>query len=301
MDLKTIIIITFILNLATEVPKMSVSEGKDMYDEKMPMNSSNLNTKEIQQLAKFCLEVEFIIFTINDNEYHAAACLIETPAENFNRAVFYPKANMVVGMFAMKKSAVIQTDVGVNCDSFIKEAIDTFPNAHFVFGVGVCYAFDREKYKLGDVLVSKQICDLTNSKFKKNGKIENRGQTIDVHDDLKRLFCMDLVSDFEVTDKRKSEVHSGQMASLPNLMDNKVMRNKLQTALPTAIGGEMEGGQLLKFQRKRNIKGVIVIKGVVDYGDGTKTKEWQFTAAMAALHYTKFKLLRVAYLTSERE
>lgn len=56
----------------------------------------------------------------------------------------------------------------------------------------------------------------------------------------------------------------------------------------------MEGGVLLEFERKRKIKGVIVIKGVVDYADGKKSKEWQYTAAMAALNYTKIKLLRVA-------
>ena len=41
------------------------------------------------------------------------------------------------------------------------------------------------------------------------------------------------------------------------------------------------------------LKGVMLIKGVADYADGKKTKHWQFTAAMAALHYTESRLINV--------
>lgn len=61
------------------------------------------------------------------------------------------------------------------------------------------------------------------------------------------------------------------------------MRDKFLRAKSVAIGGEMEGGELLEFHNDQKIKGVIVIKGVADYADGKKEKDWQFTAAMAAL------------------
>ena len=35
---------------------------------------------------------------------------------------------------------------------------------------------------------------------------------------------------------------------------------------------------------------VIIIKGVADYADGEKPKQWQLTAAMAAANYTHFQL-----------
>lgn len=110
------------------------------------------------------------------------------------------------------------------------------------------------------------------------------------------LFCQDCDNEYKVTSSRESKVFSGDIVSYSSLMDNKVMRDKFHKIQPTAIGGEMEGGELLEFERKRKIKGVIVIKGVVDYADGNKSKEWQFTAAMAALNYTKTKLLRVPTL-----
>ena len=279
-----------------EMPRFSDEDRIRLYREKKPLDSPNSGTSEYEQLQKFSKEVDIILLTINDKEFHAAIINIEKPAENFDRAVFFPKGYMVVGMFANKKTAIIHSAMGKRSNSFIDEAIKTFPEAHFVIGVGVCYAFDAGKHKFGDVLVSDKICDITNAKFKKNGKIENRGQAVDVIPDLYGLFCQDCDNEYKVSDSRESKVFSGDIVSYTSLMDNKVMRDKFHKIQPTAIGGEMEGGELLEFERKRKIKGVIVIKGVVDYADGNKSKEWQFTAAMAALHYTKTKLLRVATL-----
>ena len=72
--------------------------------------------------------------------------------------------------------------------------------------------------------------------------------------------------------------------------ENKDLRDKFRVALPEVIGGDMEGGELLRLQLKRKIEGVIVIKGVAGYADGCSTEDWQFTAALAAMKYTSFKL-----------
>ena len=63
----------------------------------------------------------------------------------------------MVGMFAEKRVALIHTGMGEHAFDFIEKAIKKFPNALYVLGVGVCYSFDKGKYKLGDVLVSEQI------------------------------------------------------------------------------------------------------------------------------------------------
>ena len=124
-------------------------------------------------------------------------------------------------------------------------------------------------------------------------KSENRGQTVHVVDDLCRIFCKDLVHDpdFKVCQSRSSEVYSGTIISHPMLVNNKEIRDKLHDEIRTAIGGEMEGGQLLRFVQKQQIKGIITIKGICDYADGNKAKDWQFISALAALHYVKTKLL----------
>lgn len=48
----------------------------------------------------------------------------------------------------------------------------------------------------------------------------------------------------------------------------------------------MEGSQLLKLQKDGKIEGVIIIKGISNYGYGNN-KVWQLTAAMAAVHYVE--------------
>ena len=262
------------------------------YRASKPKPAPDQGTEEYEFLKKFCLEVEVILQTVNESEYQAATTVLEKPGDMFERAVVFPKGGMVVGMFAKKRVALIQTDVGENAFDFIEDATKTFPNAIYVIGVGVCYSFDDVKYKLGDVLVSEQISNLANMKWDAQGRVENRGQTVHVVQDLHRIFCGDLVQDpdFKVCRSRSSEVHSGTIISHPTLVNNKDIRDKFHAEIRTAIGGEMEGGQLLRFERKCK-KGIIVIKGICDYADGNKAKDWQFISALAALHYTKSKLL----------
>ncbi len=65
---------------------------------------------------------------------------------------------------------------------------------------------------------------------------------------------------------------------------------------PEAIGGEMEGVILVEIRKRLESRapprelGVIIIKGVADYADGSKGEEWQLTAAMAAASYAKHRL-----------
>ncbi len=249
-------------------------------------------------MSSFCNEVEILLQTVNEDEYQAATTVMEPPNEKFRRAMVFPSAGKVVGTFAGHKTALIQTDVGSNSSDYIQSAINTFPNARFIIAVGASYAFDNSKYKLGDVLISKKISDLKNMKFDKFGDIVDQGETIDVIDDLKSVFCMDLMfeEDFAVSKNgRISNAHCGRYASYSALLNHKQMRDKFRAAIPEAIGGDMEGGELLQFQQKRKIEGIIVIKGVASYADGCGGKEWQFTAALAAMKYTESKLYYYQY------
>ena len=280
-------------DLIIEKPKYDDSQQKELYRTHKPERPPGRNTEESKKLEEFSNEVEIILQVVNENEYQAAVTLMEPPCPSFSRAVVFPSAGKVVGMFADKKTALIQTGVGADVGDYVQSAIDMFCNAQFVIGVGACYAFNSEQHKLGDVLVSNRISDLKNSTFDKHGQLINCGQIVDMVEDLKATFCMDLTfeRDFEVSDaERVSRIYTGPFASYSALIDHEDTREKFRAAVPGVIGGEMEGGELLKFQSKRKVRGVIVIKGVADYADGRKEKSWQFTAAMAALHYIKSKL-----------
>ena len=278
-----------------EAPAITKDEQLQRYQAKRPLRPPT-TTIEHNQLLLFCKEVEIILQTVDDNEYQAAVIILKPPSDKFERAVVFPSAGTVVGMLADHKTALIQTDQGSNAPEFVEKAIDIFCNATFIIAVGAGYAFDRSKYNPGDVLVSKQIGNLRNLEFAPNGEIIDRaGETIDVVNDLKSVFCMDLKfeEDFIASKNgRTSSVYHGRYISFPALLQNKDMCDKFHRALPGVIGGDMEGGELLRFQKNRNrIEGIIVIKGVANYADGSAGgKEWQFTAALAALKYTEEKL-----------
>ena len=289
------------MDTAGEVPLCTKDEQKKMYRDNMPENRPRKEKKqEITFLQEFCQTVEIIIQTVNENEYQAATTFLTSPDEMFSKAVVFPMTSMVVGMFADKKTALIQTDVGENAGTMIAKAIEAFPQAVYVIGVGVCFAFDKTKCQLGDVIVSKQISTFANMAVE-SSRLENRGEIVAVSDELQRIFCRNLVQnpEFQVCETRTSEVHSGTIISYPILQKSEQMRDMFHVELRTAIGGEMEGGQLLKFVKQRKIQGVIAIKGVADYADSAKAKEWQFISARAALYYTESKLLCEPTLLSE--
>lgn len=278
-----------------ETPIFDDVKQKEMYRSKLPDNPPKVGTEEHKKLMQFALEVRVILHTVNDNEFQAAVTCIKAP-ENFNAAVEnFPRPAMVLGVFADKKVALIQSAQGSSCRNSMDSALEVFPNTEFIIAVGVCYAFNREKYKLGDVLVSKQISNLTNFKLKKDDTVEDRGQTKNVEEFLSNTFCLNTIHkpQFKVTEERESGVHAGLFISYPLLIDNKTERDRLHKARPYAIGGEMEGGVLMQVMEKSRIQGIIVIKAVVDYADGSKEKQWQFTAALAAIHYVQSKLRSV--------
>ena len=263
-----------------------------LFRDNKPTKPPQKGTEEYTILKTFCDKIKFIIQVVSEKEYRAAVTLMKPPRDtSFKRAVVFPSAGTVIGTFADKNTALIYTGQGSDSRHYIEEAITTFPKAQFVIGMGVGYAFDSEKYKLGDVIVSKQICDLKNFRFSK--KLVDRGQRIDVVKDLSSIFCKDLTheNDFLVSDKNRfSKVDAGQFVSFPIIMENKEMRDMIHCAVPEAIGGDMEGGELMNFRLKGNIEGVAVIKGVIHYADGNKADEWEFTASLAALNYAHSKL-----------
>ena len=267
-------------------------EKREKIQDNLPQNLPRGGTKEYKSLQEFCPKVEIILQTVNENEFYAATTFLKPPNDLFKKAVIFPENCIVLGKFGNKRVALIQTKVGDNAGNFIKKAHEIFSSAPYYIGIGVCYAFDDEKYKLGDVIVSEKICTLTNSAI---GEIvEDRGQRIDVHEDLQSIFCRDRVlrpvDEFKVCEGRPSEIHCGPIISCPFLIKDAIFRDRILAATDNAIAGEMEGGQLLKFVNQGKVKGIIVIKGVVDYGDERKKKDWQFVTAMAALQYAECKL-----------
>ena len=291
-----------------ETPTYGETELRGIIKEKSPQETPQKEAELYRGLENFSKKVAIIIHTVNDNEYWAAADHLGPPVfDDGNRilglttSVTFPKAGSAVGMFGRYKAALVQTGMGEDCRGDIEDALRNFPNAKAIIAVGVAYGMSREKCKFGDVLVSQSIEDMSTVKFK-DGTIIERGRKHRVKPNLQKIFCKQTQTFLEkkkftcTKEGREPKIIPGTIVSMSWLVDDKPTKMKILKNSLEAIGGEMEGFVLLQIQEKyanqnppRQLD-VVVIKGVADYGDGTKHKEWQFTAAMAAVGYAHHKL-----------
>ena len=270
------------------------------------LSKPRTGTPQLKCLKQFASEVAIILHTtVSPSE--KPAVLKDMTAPKLNPPVTGPinllgvPNKIILGMFGGYKCALVQTEQGEKCKKEIEDVLERLPNTQCVIALGVAYG--RTKYKFGDVLVSKTIRGVVNPKFK-GGKIDIRSSEYDsvpVLDYLSNTFARDLHNwkDFHCsTTGRISNVYAGDVISVSWLISSTATRDKLLDNFPDAIGGEMEGHELVEIQKDYNKKnhprqlGVIIIKGAADFGDDNKQggKKWQYTAATAATRFAKYQL-----------
>ena len=275
------------------------------------MNKIKFHVSSSEQNRLFLNEVKFIIHSVNDNEKWAVLANME-PSENQhqeNNTKTFVKVTvegdlwLALGEFGDYKIALIQTEMGSNCGPELKKAMEILPNVKCVIGVGIAFAFKKE-YRLGDVLVSKWIAGGSDLKGQKGviqirNAVTNNISSVLVHTFIRDYNIWAANTNFKCSKikgketERKCKAYSGGIVSSPLLMDDKKMRDEIYKRFPEAVGGEMEGYMYMKLNDDRECNfDYIIIKGVADYGDGTKNRVWQFTAAMAAVDFVKFMLKR---------
>ena len=244
-------------------------------------------------------EVQIVIQTCNKAEYYAALEKVGCPQiKGIAKPVEYPHSSftIIVGTFAGKNAAVAWTKQGGYSQEDLEGILAIFKKATILLGLGVCMGI---KHEYADVIVSERIDAAVAPKIGKG--IDSRGETKFVGERVKKLFCDTTGwNTFVCTagdQGRVAKAHAGLIFSSPILINNPDIKQSLQQK--GCIGGEMEGWVLLKMQEKYPRIESIIIKGISDYGDGTKDGEgsktqvkdkWQLTAAKAAVDYAVYKL-----------
>lgn len=111
------------------------------------------------------------------------------------------------------------------------------------------------------------------------------------HGEKCSTICNDDPSNFEPRPQRMAGdelvVHYGLIASANKLMKDALMRDKLANG-KDILCFEMEAAGLM------NHFPCLIIRGICDYSDSHKNKEWQGYAAMVAAAYAKDLLCRIA-------
>ena len=147
--------------------------------------------------------------------------------------------------------------------------------------VGVCFGIDQKNQCLGDVVISSIICDFI---CKREGTTESdtyqRGHQYSVGNKILNKFAPPY--DFKMP--HNNNVHIGPVKA------------SLVKERPDAVGGEMEGAAISAVIKKEP-PATCIVKGIGDWGDGTKggSKEWKKYAARAAAYYVKTALNEFSY------
>lgn len=273
--------------------------GKEFVEKiKTPSGITEIQKSAIEEIKFFDQDI-VIIVVVNQDEYRAVCHHMQPLEVREVSTLITFTPSITLGTFGGCNTVVVRTDMGGICQENIKHALEMFPKAVAVIAVGVAYAVSREKpYALANVLACNQIYGYGNARLNQDGTVETRDLMLIQHSDFQKqlLDAFTLHKDswkgFKVSQGgREAKVHTGAIASCPLLIDSVMARDSIAQRVPKMIGGEMEGGELLKIQKEYQAKsrtiGVMIAKGISDFADGSKDKEWQLTAAMAAASYVE--------------
>lgn len=269
---------------------------KEIAESKNPINVPPGLEKVIK---KYILEVDVLLHTVKIEELVAVYKYLDPPVSSLQQSVEYiigdGSLSLCLGKFGSYKAAVVQTKKGSLCTDQIEQALATLTNVQVVIAVGFAYGW-KKKCTFGDVLVSEYIFDVESTRIEDEPNPEG-GRAPNDMKRVQQVFASGKMShslESITTDGRKPNIVVGTIVSGPNLVNNKKAVQKFLERDSRSVGGEMEGSTdariVQKLRNQGRIIDVIIIKGVADFGDGTKGKAWQFSASMAAACYAKDRL-----------
>ena len=253
--------------------------------------------------AMMCREkMQILLVTANQFEHYAALSLLEpmegnTKVLRFQHNYSGPLAEVATytcGRFGAFNAAVqrIITQGPAAAQDVVTIAADCFGhNLNAIFSVGVACGV-KKKNNMLDVLVSQKVtfCTVERHGTTKEGKPEIIGREI-ANLPTSEFLLQHFTNPPEWPTKnskiatklaKKPKKRVGLLLSGYRLVDNKECKDELlNNFAKEAIGIEMEGAGLYHNYRNHPYE-ILIVKAVCDFGDGSKNKEYQPTAALLA-------------------
>ena len=241
--------------------------------------------------------IKFLLMPATPVEEKKVLLYLEPKDESSNKYIKTSIDNITlyIGKYGKKPVIVVMTAPDkdkqgpIHATFIATEILNKIKSIKYVVAVGVCFGIDRKNQCLGDVVISSIICDFV---CKREGTTESdtyqRGHQYSVGNKILNKFAPPY--DFKMP--HNINVYIGPVISTSDLIDNATVKASLVDSRPNAIGGEMEGAAISAVVKKKPPATCIVIKGIGDWGDGTKggSKEWKKYAARAAAYYVKAAL-----------
>ena len=230
-------------------------------------------------------EVDTLIVTVTDVELRAVLAYYPMRV----RRRMGEKTYYDLGYVGQARTAVVQAnDMGLlEAHTTVDEGIRALsPNA--VIMTGIAFGVRTKGQQIGDILVSRLIHDYDSERIGTGADnqplIHQRGTRVKATG-----WLIDRFNSGSHDWPRPPEIHFGTILSGSKLFDNQEHQNALLRSVPDAIGGEMEGVGLLKAAEHHRV-GWLLVKGISDWGDGTKGENKEDNQQRAAENAARFVL-----------
>lgn len=229
--------------------------------------------------------MEILIQTVSDTEFYAAMLQIKKRCGVSRYTVkhhdYLHQSFYYVGKWGDTEIPVVivQTQIGsggrYGSYNETVRALNCLPNLKYIFAVGVCGGI-KGKVNLGDVVVSKALQDCSRMKIMAGDKVIIRGHRWSLSEYKFYHFLSQAASTIDNT-------KCGTVLSANMLVADSKFQKLLLEACPDAIALEMEGHGIAEAcQLYEERVQFLVVKGVSDLADGSKSYGWQPQAATNA-------------------
>src|SRR5579875_1347637 len=197
-----------------------------------------------------------------------------------------------LGLAADASVFMVQSEMGIGGAGgallTVHEAISAL-SPSVVIMVGIAFGLKPKEQKVGDILVSTQICDYNQQKI----DTSLGGQPVILTRGSRIPASASLLDRFRAGAKGWScpaSIHFGPILSGEKLINNQHYRDLLLGIEPEAIGGDMEGAALSTLGQLHKVDWVLV-KAISDWADGEKDcqkRERQEEASSNAARFTTY-------------
>ncbi len=208
------------------------------------------------------------------------------PISGFEKLLKVHEGNQTFyfGMFGLYKVAHVQCAMGSISPSSsiltVSESLGKF-NSKIVLMVGIAFGVNKEKQKIGDVLIAESVIPY-NSKRIGTDETINRGVEMPSSQLLLNRFKNIRDWGYFIDEENKPSIIFTRLLSGEELIDNKLHRDKLVNAFPNSEGGEMEGAGVYSACNKSKTD-CIIVKGICDFADGKKGKNKKINQNIAVI------------------
>ena len=257
------------------------------------LEMKDIKMQEVEFSEDLIADVNIILVTATNKEYCAVMSRGKRMGEKYTEVLLEDVAfNLVT--YGSHKVAVIRTEQGPGETILTLQKVQRAINAQYVIAIGICYGMKEGKTKLGDVIVTKSIMDMS-SKRASGGGIVARPKEWKSGSTLYGIFNQSRGFELASGEGEFVEVHTGVLTSENILFTSQDYKKKILDQVPHALGGEMEGAGIMQAAKDGGYEG-IVIKGIADWGDKDKEpyRKWQKFVAGAAAKYVLYRLESVA-------